>query len=102
MISNAKLIDDLIKAAYDSGYYSGKREDGQPHHLAAMERRGQLRDEALQRLAALPDLLAALEMVRDTAKAPENRGAMTQLQMCGFLDDLLTEIELALATAEAK
>ena len=60
-MNNKQLIDALIKAAYDSGYYSGKREDGQPHHLEAIEERGRLRDEALQRLAAVPDLLAALE-----------------------------------------
>lgn len=46
-----------------------------------------------------PDLLAALERVRDRAKAPENRGAMTQLQACRFLDNLLAEIESALVGA---
>ena len=45
----------------------------------------------------LPDLLAALERVQARAKAPENRGAMTQLQACRFLDALLAEIEPALA-----
>ena len=57
-MNDAQLIDTLVRAAYDSGYYSGKREDGQPHHLAAIQERGRLRDAALQRLG---DLRAALE-----------------------------------------
>lgn len=46
------------------------------------------------------DLLAALERVRDEAKSPQNRGTMTQLQTCRFLDGLLAEIEPALAAAQ--
>jgi len=65
MDSNKKLLDDLAQAAYDSGYYSGKREDGQPHHLAAIERRRWASDRILQRLAAVSDLLAALERMID-------------------------------------
>jgi len=45
------------------------------------------------------DLLAALKRVRDAAKAPQNRGAMTQPQMCRFLDGLLAEIEPAITGA---
>jgi len=68
------LIDDLIGAAYNTGYYSGRREDGQPHHLAAIEERGLLRDAALQRLA---DLRAALEALE--AEADKMRRLLTEI-----------------------
>jgi hypothetical protein len=41
------LIDDLVQAAYDSGYYSGQHEDGSPPHREAINRRGYLRGLAL-------------------------------------------------------
>jgi NTP pyrophosphatase (non-canonical NTP hydrolase) len=39
------LVDDLINAAYDSGYYSGRNEDGSVHHQAAIAMRENLRRE---------------------------------------------------------
>ena len=63
MTDDEKLVYDLVQAAYESGYYSGKGEDGQPHHMAAMEERKKMHDKVLQRLAAAPDLLAALEVL---------------------------------------
>lgn len=33
------LVQQLISATYDSGYYSGKGEDGQPHHVDAIQER---------------------------------------------------------------
>jgi len=41
------LIDRLVNAAYDTGYYSGKKEDGQPHHTTAILLREKLRHELL-------------------------------------------------------
>lgn len=53
MLSNIEsLVGELIDAAYDSGYYSGKGEDGQPRHMAAIERREKLRGELLRRLSS--------------------------------------------------
>ena len=41
------IIDQLVDAAYDTGYYSGKKEDGQPHHSKAIFLREQLRHRVL-------------------------------------------------------
>ena len=49
-MNNKELIADLITAAYDSGYYSGKHEDGQPDHLFAINERERLRKEVLKKL----------------------------------------------------
>ena len=46
-----KLVRDLIDAAYDSGYESGRKQDGQPLHLAAIERRNKVKRDLLKRLA---------------------------------------------------
>jgi hypothetical protein len=59
-MNDADLIKALIQAAYDSGYYSGRRKDGQSHHLEAIEERGRLKDAALQRFG---DLRATLEAI---------------------------------------
>ena len=48
-----KLIDELIQAAYDSGYCSGKGEDGQPHHVKIIAIRNAYRDQLKRRIAAL-------------------------------------------------
>lgn len=39
------LIRDLVQAAYESGYYSGKGEDGSIHHKKAIMKRKQLGDQ---------------------------------------------------------
>ena len=49
-MTDEELIWELVDAAYESGYYSGKYEDDQPYHKAAIERREELRAEALRRL----------------------------------------------------
>jgi hypothetical protein len=59
-MNDANLIERLVISAYNSGYYSGKGENGEPYHLAAIEERGQTRDRVLQRLADLRAALAAL------------------------------------------
>lgn len=38
-----ELIIELIDVAYDSGYYSGRGEDGESRHLVAVDRRNELR-----------------------------------------------------------
>ena len=43
----AEIINQLIDASYETGYYSGKREDGQEHHLVAVGRRGYRKEELL-------------------------------------------------------
>ena len=50
-MSNGALIIELIDAAYESGYYSGRNLDGEPEHKAAIARREALRKEVLSRLA---------------------------------------------------
>ena len=42
-----KLLNALTQHAYDTGYYSGKGEDGQPHHVRAMEDRELVRKKVL-------------------------------------------------------
>ena len=39
------LVRQLIDAAYESGYYSGKGEGGEAHHVGAVERRNKLRNQ---------------------------------------------------------
>ena len=48
-----RLIRLLISAAYDTGYYSGQGEDGERHHVAAIERREELRRYVLLRLKGM-------------------------------------------------
>ena len=52
-MNDEKLIDALIQSAYETGYYSGKHEDGQPHHRAAIMMRNKIRRQVLVRLAHL-------------------------------------------------
>jgi len=51
-MTDKQLVEELIQAAYDSGYYSGLDEHGQPHHLKAIKRRNTLRENLLIRLEA--------------------------------------------------
>jgi hypothetical protein len=44
------LVNRLIDVAYDSGYYSGRNQDGMPHHLAAIRERETLRREVIAAL----------------------------------------------------
>ena len=48
-----ELVKELIAVAYDTGYYSGKKEDGEPHHVQAIANRNALRDRLLKRIVAL-------------------------------------------------
>jgi len=50
------MVEDLIQVAYESGYYSGRNEDGQPHHVKARDRRNDLRDKLLRRIWLLCQL----------------------------------------------
>lgn len=52
LMSNVGLVKELVQKAYDSGYYSGKHEDGEPHHLAAIKERNLLSKEVVRRLTA--------------------------------------------------
>ena len=54
------LIDQLVDAAYDTGYYSGKKEDGQPHHTTAILRREKLRHEVLDLVRSQANTIAGL------------------------------------------
>jgi hypothetical protein len=66
------LIDALIEAAYDSGYYSGKGEDGQILHTQAMKLRNQLRVEVLYLLvnSRLEDPKPRCSLCRGSGIAP--------------------------------
>ena len=56
------LIDDLIGATYDSGYYSGQGRDGEDLHRTAMARRNYLWNLALAAYDSLyADLMATYE-----------------------------------------
>ena len=50
IMSNERLVQELILAAYDTGFYSGKGEDGKPHHTQAIAQREFLRKAVLLRL----------------------------------------------------
>lgn len=52
-MTTEQLVYELIQAAYDTGYYSGKKEDGQPHHRQAIAMRNEYRDRLLKQLARL-------------------------------------------------
>lgn len=58
MVPYEKLIRDLMGATYDTGYYSGRHEDGQPHHKKAIADRQRLKAELEQRIG---DLLSGIE-----------------------------------------
>lgn len=49
-MTDEQLLAALIAASYESGYYSGKQEDGQPHHREAINKREGLRVEVLRRM----------------------------------------------------
>ena len=57
-MTNEELLNTLINAAYETGYYSGKqevgqphhREDGQLHHVEAIARRTNLKQQVLARM----------------------------------------------------
>jgi len=48
-----RMVDDLVDAAYDSGYYSGQKRDGEPEHREAIERRERARHKLLDELSIL-------------------------------------------------
>ena len=50
-----ELVYLLIDASYDTGYYSGKGEDGKPHHLEAINKRELIRDELVKRITQKSD-----------------------------------------------
>ena len=52
------IIDQLVDATYDTGYYSGKGEDGKPHHVAALRRRKLLNRELTDKVDALVNALS--------------------------------------------
>jgi len=49
-MTDEELLEELVQAAYDTGFYSGRREDGQTHHIAAIHRREQARARLATRL----------------------------------------------------
>ena len=54
--AQAAVAHRNFAAAYETGYYSGKLEDGQEHHKAAIEQRERLCRQILLRLSiAVPD-----------------------------------------------
>ena len=58
-----KLLRAVMDATYDTGYYSGKHEDGQPHHREAIAERC----SATQRLqACVKALVEAARAVNHT------------------------------------
>jgi len=58
-----RVVDELIMAAYDTGYYSGKGEDGTEHHRLAIRKRNALKAE----------MLAILEVKNTTIEALRGR-----------------------------
>ena len=50
LTNDKQLIAALIAASYESGYYSGKQEDGQPHHRGAIDLCKELKVEVLRRM----------------------------------------------------
>jgi hypothetical protein len=49
------LVDELIGHAYDTGYYSGKKQDGLPHHMQAIDSRVAARRKVIEAFDALCD-----------------------------------------------
>ena len=60
-----RVVDELIMAAYDTGYYSGKGEDGTELHKLAIRKRNALKSE----------MLAILEVASATIDALQGRVA---------------------------
>jgi transcriptional regulator with XRE-family HTH domain len=56
-----QAITDLIDAAYETGYYSGRGEDGQEHHVEAIARREQLRREVSDMVSLTPGEQAVIQ-----------------------------------------
>lgn len=56
-----KLLRAVMDAAYDTGYYSGKHEDGQLHHQEAIAERCRAKQALLARVKALVDTLREME-----------------------------------------
>ena len=100
-MNDAKLIEKLIRAAYDSGYYSGKRHAGQPHHLEAIEERIQLRDEVLQHLGGLrAALVVAVDSIMDLRDAA-SEDAQAAAWIFDYTESAIEQARAALAATEA-
>ena len=56
-----RVVDELIMAAYDTGYYSGKGEDGTEHHRLAIRKRNALKTEMLAILEVKDATIEALQ-----------------------------------------
>ena len=55
-----RVVDELIMAAYDTGYYSGKGEDGTELHKLAIRKRNALKAEMLAILEVKEATIEAL------------------------------------------
>jgi hypothetical protein len=70
-LSDEELIDTLIGAAYDSGYYSGQKRDGSPEHQAATGKRNRLKREVLERMSKLSTVPKPHPASLETWKGPK-------------------------------
>lgn len=71
-----ELVQNLIDASYDTGYYSGKGEDGMYHHLSAINAREDLRNEVIHHLTNQSTRPHDAE--RKTAHCPECGKALSR------------------------
>ena len=60
-----RVVDELIMAAYDTGYCSGKGEDGTEHHRLAIRKRNALKAEMLAILEVKEATIEALQGAAD-------------------------------------
>ena len=60
-----RVVDELIMAAYDTGYYSGKGEDGTELHKLAIRKRNALKAEMLAILEVKEATIEALQVAAD-------------------------------------
>ena len=60
-----RVVDELIMAAYDTGYYSGKGEDGTELHKLAIRKRNALKAEMLAILEVKEATIEALQAAAD-------------------------------------
>ncbi len=73
MMTAQEAVRKLVDVAYNSGYYSGKGEDEQPHHTKAVRARNALSEFVIAYMDDKDAKIALLEAEVDllTPEAPE-------------------------------
>ena len=73
-MTNEELVKALVEAAYESGYYSGKGEDGEEYHMNAIKTRDLLIRKVLARLDAGYEAIQQRAEDQELCKTMRTRG----------------------------